>query len=351
MIEVSHSQGEGRNARLFFLASDNPKPSGGLKFIYHFCELACDMGYDAAVMHGNAGFKAGNFEHLAPVVHHSGWKKRSRRGSLQERIRMISARLNGAPRQVSVTEDDIIIVPENRLFRAHEIFPSTRKILLCQGPFLCAGQGRPQAGSGILGAIGISNVAVEVIHRLLPDSPVHKVPLWIDPDLFSPSREKRRRLVYMPRRNGDEARMVLNLLSAKGVLNDIEIVPLDGVTVDEVGKALHENLMFLSFAGLEGFGLPGAEAIASGCLTVGYTGIGGDEYFSRFGGWPIAQQDIVSYVDTVAEILMRYKENPGPMDDTRMAHAKEILGHYKRSKTSAALETALSALIPDVRTT
>ena len=351
MMEDSRGQGKGRNARLFFLASDNSKPSGGLKFIHHFCELACDMGYDAAVMHGNAGFQAGNFEHFAPIVHHSGWKKRSRRDALQEKIRKVRARLNGAPRQVSVTADDIIIVPENRMFRAHEIFPGTRKIVLCQGPFLCAGQGRPQAGSGILGAIGISNVAVEVIHRLLPDSPVHKVPLWIDPYMFSPSLEKRRRLVYMPRRNGDEARMVLNLLSAKGVLNDIELMPLDGVTVDDVGKALHENLMFLSFAGLEGFGLPGAEAIASGCLTIGYTGIGGDEYFSRFGGWAVAQQDIVSYVDTVAEILTRYRENPGPMDHARMANAEKILDHYKRPKTSAALEAALSALIPDVRTT
>lgn len=345
------TRSSGSNARLFFLASDNPKPSGGLKFIYRFCEMACEMGYDAAVMHGNAGFQIENFEHSAPVVHHSGWKKRSRRDALQEKVRKVRARLNGASRQINVTTNDIIIVPENRLFRANEIFPDTRKIVLCQNPFLSARQGSSPPGASILGAIGISDITVEVIHRLLPDTPVFKVPLWIDPGMFSPSREKRRRLVYMPRRNGDEARMVLNLLLARGVLNDFELIPLDGVTVDEVGKTLHENLIFLSFAGLEGFGLPGAEAIASGCLTIGYTGIGGDEFFSRFGGWAIAQQDIVGYADSIAEVIMRYKEDSDAMDDARMAHAKAILDHYKRSKTRAALEMALSALVPDARTT
>ena len=43
---------------------------------------------------------------------------------------------------------------------------------------------------------------------------------------------------------------------------------------EEVACALQDSLLFLSCGHPEGFGLPLAEAIACGCLVVGYHGLG-----------------------------------------------------------------------------
>lgn len=331
--------------RIFFLASDNPKPSGGLKFIYRFCEMARELGYDAAVMHGQAGFRVDNFNHSAPVAYNFGWKKRSRRNLLRDSVDVLAARLLGNANEIEVGPEDIVVLPENRLFRAHEIFPQTRKILLCQAPFLAARQGAPHSEANIVGSICISQACSDVVNRILPGMPQFRVPLWLETDLFLSSHKKAKSIVYMPRRNADEARIVLNLLSASKIGADFDFYPLDDVPIRRVAQVLRDSLMFLSFADREGFGLPAAEAIASGCLTIGYTGIGGNEFFQKFGGWPVPQQDVIRYVDTIADVIDRYSKNPEEMDDARMQNAEAIVAHYNREASCTALAQALKALI------
>ena len=53
-----------------------------------------------------------------------------------------------------------------------------------------------------------------------------------------------------------------------------------------VADILRESQVFLSFGHPEGFGLPPAEALACGCLVIGYHGGGGREYFGPAGAYP-----------------------------------------------------------------
>jgi len=331
--------------RLYFLASDNLQASGGLKFIYRFCEIANELGFDAAVMHGKRGFQISNFNHNAPVVFNSKWKRSSRSKSVRRTLDYAVGRFIGNVKETEVHSKDVIILPENRLFRVHEIFPKNPKIVLNQNPFLAARQGKPESISNIIGSLNTSEVCLEVSRRLLSTKPSFLVPCWIERDVFSYKKTKKLQIAYMPRRNAKDAVMVFKLLEASGVIADVQVVPVSGMTLEQVAQILGDSIMFLSFADREGFGLPGAEAIASGCLTVGYTGIGGDEFFERFGGWPIAQQDILSYADTVAEILGRYKSDPSTLDGIRMENAENIALHYNMRSTKDALKHALSSLL------
>lgn len=331
--------------RVFFLASDNQQASGGLKFIYRFCELANELGFDAAVMHGKFGFRINNFNHEAPVVFNSSWKKLSRREMSIQTLRRALGQLLLKDRETEISPEDIIIIPENRLVRAHEIFPQNSKIVLNQNPFLAARQGTPRDEAEIIGTLSTSEICLEVSRRFLSEKPAFLVPYWLEREMFTPEKFKKLQIAYMPRRNAEDASMVFKLLTASGAINDVECVPISGMTLEQVAQTLRESIMFLSFADREGFGLPGAEAIASGCLTIGYTGIGGDEYFERFGGWPIAQQDILTYADTVAQVLNSYKTNPEKLDAARMKHASAILTNFDRKATKEALKIALRSII------
>ena len=331
--------------RIFFLASDNQLPSGGLKFIYRFCELANEIGYNAAVMHGQSMFRVDKFTYEAPVVFNYSWQKMSRRQLVLQHLQRIPEQLLSTSRESIIQQDDIVVVPENRLFRIHEIFPGTRKILLNQNAFLAAGQGMPKSAEDIIGSISTSDLCFETICRLMPNKTASFVPLWLSPQLFTPTKAKKCQIAYMPRRNAQDARIVFNLLAASNATAGMKIVPIVDMTLDQVAETLRESLMFLSFADREGFGLPAAEAIASGCLTIGYTGIGGDEFFLRFGAWPIAQQNILAFADTVASILRNYDSNPRSLDAVRLKNASDILNYYNKSASKTALRTALISMI------
>lgn len=333
------------SVKIFFLASDNPHASGGLKFIYRYCEMANELGYDAAVMHGKPGFGVDNFTHNAPIVFNYSWKKPSRRKAAFQTIHQASERLLSKNREVVVNSGDIIIVPENRLFRVHEIFPDTQKIVFNQNPFLAARQGVPRKNVDIIGTLNTSDICLAMSRRLLPEKPAFVVPYWLEREVFKPEKTKKHQIAYMPRRNAEDASMVFNLLAASGATADIKIVPISNMTLDQVAQTLRESLMFFSFADREGFGLPGAEAIASGCLTIGYTGIGGDEFFTRFGGWPIAQQDILTFADTAASILDSYERDPEPLDSLRMKNADAISDHYSKPTAQTAFEAALASML------
>jgi glycosyltransferase involved in cell wall biosynthesis len=72
---------------------------------------------------------------------------------------------------------------------------------------------------------------------------------------------------------------VLNILHARGVLDGWEVISIDGLPEHEVAERLRSCAVFLSFGHPEGCPLPPLEAMASGCVVVGYHGRGGREYF------------------------------------------------------------------------
>jgi hypothetical protein len=120
------------------------------------------------------------------------------------------------------------------------------------------------------------------------------VPPAIDPIFFRngnrPSSHVR--VAHMPRKNRALAEQIQRVASAclaeRSGSPRLEWVEIHKKTRAEVAELLSGCHLFISTGFPEGFGLPPLEAMASGCVPVGFTGFGGWEYMrqSRLSTFP-----------------------------------------------------------------
>jgi hypothetical protein len=111
------------------------------------------------------------------------------------------------------------------------------------------------------------------------------LPPAVHPLFFAPGGGRPRdrlRVAWMPRKNKGAACRIRHIALAR-LEKDNFRVPVDFVEIRdrpraEVAEILQSCHIFLSTGFPEGFALPPAEAMASGCVPVGFSGLGGFEY-------------------------------------------------------------------------
>ena len=89
-----------------------------------------------------------------------------------------------------------------------------------------------------------------------------------------------------------------------------------------------ESLLFLSFGYPEGCPLPPAEAMASGCLVVGYHGQGGQEYFHNDFCYPVAINDIVGFASSVEKALATWEHDPTAIQEMTSRASRHVKENY-----------------------
>ena len=149
-----------------------------------------------------------------------------------------------------------------------------------------------------LGTAYVSEDNRAYLEMILGATPLHRVRYGVDVAGARGSVPKAGppRVAFMPRKNSDHSKQVLNILSLRGALDGWIIRNLDGLSHREVLVALDECSVFMSFGYPEGFGLPLLEAMAAGCLVVGYHGEGGSEVLDETTGLPVSFGDIRAFV-------------------------------------------------------
>jgi glycosyltransferase involved in cell wall biosynthesis len=206
-------------------------------------------------------------------------------------------------------------------------FSGQRRILFVQGymvlleatlrdpNFRPAGQGQFAA---ILAASQACATAVQAVFGV--QSPILRLPVCRAGLTFNP--DKKLQIAYMPRRRRVEVKVMERLIAGHPDLAHIPLVPIDEVSEDEAHHILRESLIFLSFSEKEGFGLPPAEAMATGCLVVGYTGVGGEEYFTAETGFPVPDGDLARFVETLVGVVRSWRQDRRALEDRRR-HASD----------------------------
>ena len=307
-----------------FMAPDLAAPSGGIKVIYRYVEHLRALGHDARVWHGTPGFAYDSWGSTAPV---------------------------DTGNRLEFAAGDVLVMPETGGSKWSFLSEGHPVVILCQGmDFIFSNSdflrdepgaypGWPQATA----ALAVSDAIHTFLQRACdPGFPLHIVPVQIE-DWFQP-RDKERRIALMPRRRREDLLGAVQLLRRSGRLGEWEIVLIDGMTQDEVAHELGRSAIFLFGAEREGVGLPGAEAMASGCYVVGFTGDGAKEYMLPEHSSVIADSDVVGMCDRTLEAMDWFDHAPEEFDRRSSLGRAWVRSRHNPEAVRAGLEAAFDAI-------
>jgi len=268
------------NRRIIFVCPPPTSMTGGTKMTYRHVEALVANGFDAYVQPYKDNSGPSWFAQTAPSLPLGPYHPRS---------------------------DDIVVLPEDikLLFARFQRVP-VRKVLFCQSQYYAAvgiGAYRTLAAAGINAAIATSGTILRFLRERFPETTAGLIPYPIDDRVFRP-REKRLQVCYMPRKRPIEAAYIIDRLRALHPdLTNIPFVEISGLHEHRVAEIMGESAVFLSLAHLEGLPLTPLEAMASGCIVVGFTGVGGREYATSVNGFWTENEDCCQCVDDLARVL------------------------------------------------
>ncbi|MDG4764272.1 glycosyltransferase [Solwaraspora sp. WMMD406] len=308
--------------RVYYLAPDNPHPSGGVRVIYRHVDLLAELGIPAVVMHSEPGFRCTWFTNQTPVV---------------------------PAAEATLSPADILVVPEWYGPGLAQLPAGPRIVVFNQRaydtfdhiPYPDTTPGAPYAGlPGMTALLAVSDDNVDLLRYAFPEIPVRLTRNVVDPEVFAPGGWPRaRRIAYVGHRRAAERDQLLHILRSRGVLRDWEITLIAGRTEQQTAEIMRQCAIFLSFSDREGFGMPPAEAMACGAYVVGYPGLAGREFFDPAYCSPVPDGDLLAYARAVEQACASYRDEPESMAKRAAAGAEAIRDRY----TVAGLRDDLAA--------
>jgi hypothetical protein len=314
--------------RILIACPDHTAPAGGIRQIYRLADtLRTELGHNAFVYHERTGFRLDWFQNNTQIVY-------------------ADATAPGM--------HDVLVVPEvwGNAIKNH---PGVRKIIFNQNAYYTFMNGYETmpartplqpADTNVIGILTVSDDSAEMLAETFPKIPVARLYYEIDAELFQFTTAKKPQIAFMPRKHPDEVRQVLNTLALRGSLAGFQVVAIDGVAEREAARILRESLVFLSFGYPEGFSLPPAEAMACGCLTIGYHGMGAREFMLPEFSWPVEVGRILDYVRTVEAVLAQWRHDPAAHSTKAKAASRFIHERYSRAAYVASVQAAWKRLVP-----
>lgn len=324
------------------LHPDVNRPIGGVKQMHRLAESISSCGRQATIIQDDHNFHPGWFSSNVDTISHRDWLAMRNRGSLspsnvlifpETYISSITNYANGLPSVVfnqnasytfGLSSSRSILAPDRTL----SLYSSSNiKHVLCVSQYDCDFLSRfifP----------GTENVSC-IINGL-------------EDNLFLPISQKKKRIVYMPRKNTLDASVVHCLLRQISALADWSVVPITNKSHFEVIDLLRSSLLFLSFGHPEGFGLPVAEALASGCGVVGYSGLGGRELFDIGARHKIASEiqvgDWGAFVTKVVSFDTLLRQNPKLLFSRLLASSAFVRNAYSLEMMTKSVSKALDRI-------
>jgi hypothetical protein len=310
---------------IYVLCPDGDGPSGGHKKLYRHVDALNRGGRPAVALHSKPGFRYTWF------ANHT-------------RVSDIGSAI--------VSGNDYVVIPEILGPGIADMWPGIQKVILNQNAyFTFAGYSlyplafdTPYLHPEFVATIVVSDDNLSYLRYAFPQHPVHRMRYSVDPEIFSYSVTKKRQLCLMSRRNFPDAVQVINILKFRDALAGYEVKALHDLTETETAEVLRRSRIFLSFSAAEGFGLPPAEAMACGCVTIGYHGRCGREFFRPEFSYPIELGDIVGYARTVERVIRGFDDDPAPFERMTRTAAAFISEHYSRRAETKTILSCWDAI-------
>lgn len=274
---------------IYALCPDRPTPLGGIKIMYRHVDVLNKNGFPAFILHQKKGFRCRWFQNQTPVVYAN----------------------------TPIQKQDYLIVPE--IYGPHiaAIKPGIKKVIFNQNAYLTF-TGYPLTSRflkspyqhpDVKATVVVSEDSRQYLHYAFQKLKVFRTHNAINPSLFRPGSSKKAQIAFMPRKIPEDAVQIVSMLRAKNLLKNFKLAPIQDCSESEVARILKESLIFLSLSAQEGCALPPMEAMACGCVVVGYNGRGGKEYFKKDFCYPVREGDIIGFVKILERLIRQYPKN------------------------------------------
>jgi len=306
--------------KVIFLCPNVRKITGGIKCIFRMAATLRDLGYDAVVYEQNR-LRPKWFATEVPVVGHEVFRP---------------------------TREQILVFPEDQpeILETFSTRPH-RKVIYCQNHFYAA-QSMPD--SRTYADFGVSHILCSgrAIHDYCrhrhPSLPAYVIPVGVDPQRFYP-RPKQERIAYLPRKRPVEAAYIRDLFRFDyPQFRDIEWLPLENKSEPEIAEALGGSSVFLVLHRLDSLPLTGLEAMASGCVVAGFTGIGGREYARPENGFWVEEDDFPACVRGLAEAVWLSRDT-GPRRQAYAEACAKMASLYTPTAFEEAVRTSWEKIV------
>lgn len=342
--------------RYCFLLPDLWRPVGGMAVLYDTATALREAGHDTALVHAGPRHRYPFADTTCDVFHLPELAQFHTPHRLRDRFRRIRARLaerraNPRTPRFRPSARDVFVLPEFCYEDYAGLFSDAPLVLMAQdaaGLLRAYSRDRADLHRRFVSVLATSEASAEAVHILLSREP-HRLILPVARPGLQPDHPKKLQIAYMPRKLRAESQQVTMALRRRPALADIPIVAIENMTNEERDRVLNESLIFLSFSDQEGFGLPPAEAMAAGCIVLGYTGVGGNEYFTPRTGFVIEHGDMPRFVAQVEKVVTDYRCDPAALDRLRAEAAACIATRYSATRARQSLLDSWAAMEADLR--
>jgi len=223
-----------------------------------------------------------------------------------------------------------------------------RKVIYSQNHFYGAlglGEAKSIADYGVTDVICSSRTIYEHCCQRFPTVRAYIVPCMVDPAQFRSSPNKRKAIVFMPRKRPIEAAYIRDMFRfSYPQYCDWEWTEISDVSEAEAARKMGEGKVFLSLSRLEGFGLTPLEAMAAKCVVAGFTGIGGREYATPENGFWVNEDDFPACIEALAQAV-KLSETEDSNIEAYHSACQKTLSAYTPKTFKSGIKKAWDAIL------
>lgn len=333
--------------KIYFICTDTKQPIGGIKQLYRQVDILNENGFDACIVHRKKGFRHKWFKNNTKIIYNLSIYDSIDKIILKKKIKPFKVFKNflRSKNDDIIDKNGILVIPEIYGPYISKLNKDIEKVIFNQNCYYTFNNCKivdPKKKSiyldeKFLASIVVSEDSKKYLEYTFPKSTTHRIHLGINTDMFSYNKAlKKKQIAFMPRKLEDDIIQIINILKIRDNLKNWDFIPINNKTEDEVAHILNESLIFLSLNHKEGFGLPPAEAMASGCIVIGYAGQGGKEYFNTDFSFQIDEGNIIQFVDKIEEVSQKLDKNDVEIIKMSQYATDHILNNYnlKNEKNS-----------------
>ncbi|MDA9638934.1 hypothetical protein N9S87_00445 [Synechococcus sp. AH-779-G23] len=319
------------------LHPDVDRPIGGVKQMHRLCEAISLNNRSASLIQDDASFHPGWFNSDVETISRKDWLNLSDLSS----------------------STDVVILPETFL-NVYELYaPGIPKIIFNQnGSYTFGTSGsslwpNPQTvlrlyhHADLLHVLCVSCHDEILLHQglCIDTDSVSRLVNPIEIDMFHGGECKLKQIAFMPRKNTRDSLIVSSMLAMQPWWADWKLVPIQQKSQKQVAEILMASSAFLAFGHPEGFGLPLAEALASECLLIGYSGLGGRELFDLGATFGTAREvsfgDWYGFVDAVKAMDKSINSQYSEIQIALSKCSRLVRKRYSQAAFQESVNTAL----------